>query len=171
MFFFLFLFFLLFVLLREKFLTPFLQLEIGFGVDPVGGAIDLTRAIIALGPVSLASEGVEGLQKQLADVYVRLLAGRLFNLLGVPGVVRNCDYEATNCKAAVSVRVGQLFTLVRVNGLDVYFHRLTGNIDGVRFSPTSDCRLDQNRQSSDFGAPPVDSQGIAHTGNLSERSE
>ena len=33
--------------------------------------------------------------------------------------------------ASVSVRCGPLFTVVTVNGINVYFYRLTGGIDGV----------------------------------------
>jgi hypothetical protein len=29
------------------------------------------------------------------------------------------------------VRVRDLFTIIEVNGLEIYFHRLTGTIDGV----------------------------------------
>lgn len=88
-------------------------------------------------------------------LYVRLWAGRIFNLAGMPGIVRNCNYEASICQASISVRTGQLFTVVRVNGLDVYFHRLTGTIDGVGFSPAFDCKLASTQQSIDFGAPPA----------------
>jgi hypothetical protein len=90
-----------------------------------------------------------------AWLYVRLLAGRLFNLAGVPGTVRDCDYDGSICQASISVRVGELFTKVRVNGLDVYFHRLTGKIDGIGFSPTFDCKLVSAQQSVDFGEPPA----------------
>jgi hypothetical protein len=43
----------------------------------------------------------------------------------------------------VRVHLGPLFSVVSVNGLDVYFHRLTGRIDGVGFSPAGDCRSDE----------------------------
>lgn len=80
----------------------------------------------------------------------------MFNLAGVPGLVRDCDYDGTSCKARISVRVGQLFTVVRVNGLDVYFHRLTGSIDGIGLSPTFDCMGDAKKESIDLGVPPAD---------------
>jgi hypothetical protein len=38
------------------------------------------------------------------------------------------------------VTLGPLFTVVSVNGLDIYFDRLTGAIDGVGSSPISDCK-------------------------------
>jgi len=62
---------------------------------------------------------------------VRLALGMLYNLAGVPGLVRNCDYEAGVADATVKVRVRDLFTIIEVNGLEIYFHRLTGSIDGV----------------------------------------
>jgi len=38
----------------------------------------------------------------------------------------------------VSVRSTNLFTVVVVNGVQVYFYRLSGHIDGVGFTPSSD---------------------------------
>jgi hypothetical protein len=74
---------------------------------------------------------------------VRLWAGKLLVGLGIPGVVVNQSYEAVNTRATVRVHLGPLFSVVSVNGLDVYFHRLTGRIDGVGFSPAGDCRSDE----------------------------
>lgn len=62
---------------------------------------------------------------------IRLALGMLLNLAGVPGLVRECDYEAGITDATVKVRVRALFTIIEVNGLEIYFHRLTGSIDGV----------------------------------------
>jgi len=62
--------------------------------------------------------------------------GWLANLLGWPCVVRPCEY--TSRLASVSVRCGPLFTVVTVNGINVYFYRLTGRIDGVGSSPLRD---------------------------------
>jgi hypothetical protein len=56
-------------------------------------------------------------------------------------MVRKCDYRASVCDATVSVRTRDLFTIITVNGLDIYFHRLTGMIDGVGFSQNADCTL------------------------------
>ena len=62
--------------------------------------------------------------------------GRLANLLGCPCVVRPCEY--TSRLASVSVRCGPLFTVVTVNGVNVYFYRLTGRLDGVGSAPPTD---------------------------------
>ena len=67
---------------------------------------------------------------------IRVLFGILFNLAGVPGLVRDCDYRAGVTDAYVKVRVRELFTIVEVNGLEIYFHRLTGIIDGIGFRTT-----------------------------------
>jgi hypothetical protein len=61
----------------------------------------------------------------------RVFFGTVFNLAGFPGFVRNCEYKATVADVQIRVRVGKMFTVITINGLDVYFHRLTGKIDGV----------------------------------------
>jgi hypothetical protein len=66
---------------------------------------------------------------------IRVLLGWLFNLAGFPGFIRECDYEAGITNATIKVRVGALFTIIDVNGLEIYFHRLTGKIDGVGGAP------------------------------------
>jgi len=71
---------------------------------------------------------------------MRVLLAKLANLAGFPGFVRICDYEAGITDARIRVRVGEMFTIITVNGLDIYFHRLTGKIDGVGFTP--DCKPD-----------------------------
>jgi hypothetical protein len=62
---------------------------------------------------------------------LRVAAGTLLNLLGFPGFVRECKYRGTQTEAEITVQQGALFTIISVNGLDIYFHRLTGTIDGV----------------------------------------
>lgn len=66
------------------------------------------------------------------------ILGVLANLAGVPGFVRECEYRASVADVIVSVRKSSLYTIVTVNGVDVYFYRLTGRIDGIGFSPSSD---------------------------------
>jgi len=72
---------------------------------------------------------------------IRLAVGIVYNLAGVPGLVRNCDYEAGVTDALIKVRVHDIHTIIQVNGLDIYFHRLTGSIDGVGFM--SCCRSER----------------------------
>lgn len=78
----------------------------------------------------------------------RVGLGKLFNLAGIPGIVRKCDYSASTTDAQVSVRVRELFTIVTVNGLEIYFHRLTGTIDGI--GSTCGYRPDRVPESATF---------------------
>lgn len=87
------------------------------------------------------------------------LIGRLLNFIGFASPIVECDYEAGICDARVAVRQRPLFTIVTVNGLDVYFHRLTGEIDGVGFNPTSDCRQASVPESIGSDAEPACSPG------------
>jgi hypothetical protein len=85
---------------------------------------------------------------------LRVLAGKIYNLAGVPGIVRDCDYAATAHDTRVQVKAGDLFTIISVNGLDIYFHRLTGSIDGIGFSGApSSCTLDVVRGSVGLPEP------------------
>jgi hypothetical protein len=63
--------------------------------------------------------------------------GRLANLAGLPGFVRNGRYTSA-LGVDVIVRISPLFTIVSVDGFEIYFYRLSGGIDGV--SVTADPR-------------------------------
>ena len=65
--------------------------------------------------------------------------GALLNWLGFPGFVRECKYKSTETDTFVSVRYSSLYSVVSVNGVDVYFHRITGEIDGVGVSQAEHC--------------------------------
>ena len=73
----------------------------------------------------------------------RLWVGKLLTLLRIPGIVADQTYDAAITRATVRVHLGPLFSVVSVNGLDVYFHRLTGKIDGVGFSPAAGYKSDE----------------------------
>ena len=73
----------------------------------------------------------------------RLWVGKLLTLLRIPGIIADQTYDAAITRATVRVHLGPLFSVVSVNGLDVYFHRLTGKIDGVGFSPASGYKSDE----------------------------
>lgn len=90
-----------------------------------------------------------------AWTWMRYLAGQFLNATGIPGVVADGDYHAEIYPAEIRVKVGPLFTVVAVNGLDIYFHRLTGVIDGVGFSPAADCKRDGVPRSTGSAAPPA----------------
>lgn len=91
---------------------------------------------------------------------VKLWFGKLLNLAGFPAIVRECDYHSPAMNADVKVRKHGLYTIVTVNGLDIFFTRFTGKMDGVGFNPTSDYKgggFPDNQESNRFEprhAPP-----------------
>ena len=64
--------------------------------------------------------------------------GRALNTLGLPCIVRNGEYRSETFGTRVQVRCGEVFTVVTVNEIDIYFHRLNGRIDGVGLRGTPD---------------------------------
>lgn len=56
--------------------------------------------------------------------------GGLVNAIGLPGLVREGEYQASTPHCHVRVRRNRAYTVISVNGVDVYFHRLSGRIDG-----------------------------------------
>jgi hypothetical protein len=108
----------------------------------------------------------------LGRIDLKRAIGRLFNLAGLPGFVRPCDYKASIATVDVSVRTHGLFTIITVNDLDIYFTRLTGAIDGIGFSPNADCKQGQMQESTDLDGPPVATvQQQPQIENQSEHSE
>lgn len=94
---------------------------------------------------------------------IRLLMGMLYNLAGVPGLVRECDYKAGVTDATIKVRVRDLFTVIEVNGLELYFHRLTGTIDGV--GTMCGCRSGQAPELGPVPEPVAGAPGMSHRGS------
>ncbi len=78
------------------------------------------------------------------------LMGSLLNLAGAPGIVRDCEYFSEGTSTRVTVRRTALYTVVTVNGTDVYFYRLSGGIDGVGATLTSGCKVAQAPESAHF---------------------
>jgi hypothetical protein len=68
---------------------------------------------------------------------IKLWFGKLLNLAGVPAIVRECDYRSTALNVDVKVRRHGLYTIITVNGLDIFFTRFTGTMDGVGVNPAS----------------------------------
>ena len=64
--------------------------------------------------------------------------GRLANLAGYPCVVREGQYASEAQGVNVRVRASNNYTVVTVNGVHVYFYRLSGRIDGVGINPSAD---------------------------------
>lgn len=92
---------------------------------------------------------------------LRLILGTILKLAGIPGLVRECDYEAEAVDARISVRVREMYTIIHINGIDIYFHRLTGKIDGVGSAtswPKDEVRLPANFPAipdSELGKPRI----------------
>lgn len=103
---------------------------------------------------------------RLSEVIVRV-SGRVMNALGVPGFVSPTNYKSQALGIRVQVRCSGFFTVVSVDGLDVYFTRLTGRVDGVGFSPTSDCRPASVPESGCFASPPDSQPQLSRTRKLS----
>ena len=82
--------------------------------------------------------------------------GSLMNAIGTPGFIRDTDYRSRTFGTRVRVRCGNLFTVISVDGIDVYVCRFTGMIDGIGFSPASGCMPASTRESMPSGALPAD---------------
>ena len=65
---------------------------------------------------------------------MRGFLGRLLQRLAVPGFVRETEYHASIAEVSVQVRTGARSTVVTVNGVEVYFERASGAIEGVGFA-------------------------------------
>jgi hypothetical protein len=91
------------------------------------------------------------------------LIGRVMNIIGIPGFVRDTEYRSCTCETTVRVKRGLFFTVISVNGLDVYFSRFTGSIDGVGFSPRSDCKTDVTPESMRSGELRVEMRRLARS--------
>lgn len=94
---------------------------------------------------------------------MKLYLGKLANVAGYPALVRECEYRSPALDAVVKVKKLELFTVVTVNGLDVYFHRLTGAIDGVGANQGACCTLREAPESARSGALPGASDSSART--------
>jgi|SRR5579863_1550039 len=71
---------------------------------------------------------------------IKFWLGRVANLAGYPAIVRPCEYEGPLGKK-VSVKVHELYTIISIGGVDVYFNRLSGRIDGTGFIQAAGCSL------------------------------
>jgi hypothetical protein len=65
--------------------------------------------------------------------------GSVMNAIGAPAFIRDTDYRSRTFGTHVRVRRGNLFTVISVNGIDVYVCRFTGVIGGIGFTQASGC--------------------------------
>ena len=101
---------------------------------------------------------------------MREALGLLLNWLGWPGFVQETEYRGQGTRALVRVKTTRLYTVVSVNGTDVYFDRITGRIDGTGTSPTSDSQAARTVRSIDFVAPPETAVGTTQKRNATGRA-
>ena len=95
---------------------------------------------------------------------MRGLLGRLLNWLGWPGFVQETVYRSSKtADVEVLVRKTRLYTIVTVNGLDVYFDRLTGRIDGTGIAATSGSRWGLAPRSTRLAEQPGSKPDEAHS--------
>ena len=74
--------------------------------------------------------------------------GWTLNLAGFPGFIRPCKYESGLFGETIKVRLSSRYTIINVNGLDIYFERISGRIDGVGGHPTTGCISDYSAESA-----------------------
>lgn len=80
---------------------------------------------------------------------IRIWLGRLANWIGFPGVVVDVDYKSAIFGTSVKVRRSPLYTVITVDGIDVYFYRFSGEIDGIGFSRDAGYKQDEAQESID----------------------
>jgi hypothetical protein len=80
--------------------------------------------------------------------------GSLMNAIGAPAFIRDTDYRSRTFGTYVRVTRGNLFTVISVNGVDVYVCRFTGTIGGIGFSQVPGCVPASIRESMSLGEPP-----------------
>jgi hypothetical protein len=78
--------------------------------------------------------------------------GSVMNAFGAPAFIRDTDYRSRTYGTRVRVRRGNLFTVISVNGIDVYVCRFTGVIGGIGFTQASGCVPASIRESIPFEA-------------------
>lgn len=85
----------------------------------------------------------------------RLYIGKLLNFIRFPARVNKCDYRSAGLGVTVKVEHRDLYTVITVNGLEVYFKRISGNMDGVGTSRASYTIPASNPGVVDLGGRPA----------------
>lgn len=95
---------------------------------------------------------------------MREIIGGILNWLGMPGFLRETVYRSSKtADVEVRVKTSRLYTIVSVNGVDVYFDRLTGRIDGTGVASTAGSRWGLAGRSTGVPAPSEPFPGVARS--------
>ena len=62
---------------------------------------------------------------------LKLWSGLVAEWIGLPGFIQDSDIRDRLTGQNIRVRVGNLFTVLSVNGRDYFFSRFTGRFDGT----------------------------------------
>lgn len=125
------------------------------------GRCRLWRCFCGCRPPAAQNLDDRGVRKLLVRIVQRF--GRFANLLGVPGLVREGEYRSSSLGVVVSVKRSGLYTVVSVDGVDVYFYRFSGRIDGVGISRGADYKSAATRGSARSAAAFADRMDIARS--------
>jgi hypothetical protein len=81
-------------------------------------------------PVRRSSSG-RASRFDVARWRMREWLGRIANRLRLPGAIADTEFVDTVTGQVLSVRVGRLFVVMRVDGREYYFWRFSGRYDGA----------------------------------------
>ena len=62
---------------------------------------------------------------------LKLWSGLVAEWIGLPGFIQNSEIRDRLTGQNIRIRVGNLFTVLSVNGRDYFFSRFTGRFDGT----------------------------------------
>ncbi|MDE2798660.1 MAG: hypothetical protein OXI94_08325 [Gemmatimonadota bacterium] len=78
------------------------------------------------------------LNPSYVSFWVKYTIGRVLTRLGVPGFVREGEYEGFGKRVKVSI--GGLYTVITVDGISIDICRYTGKITGMGFMCVDHCK-------------------------------
>lgn len=55
----------------------------------------------------------------------------LLNKMGLPGFVTPISFDDELTGQTINIRISDYFTIISIDGRDLYFHRLNGKFDGT----------------------------------------
>jgi len=62
---------------------------------------------------------------------MKIFFGKIFEKLRLPGILKPFHYSNGQNDIQVSLRTSAQYSILTVNGLEMYFHRESGRFDGV----------------------------------------